>query len=98
MKELKKLHLKSANVLSEKEMKQVFGGSGSLTPVDVVRNTCRVGDSCSVTYVNEYLEGEDFKTGHCQGRFSNGKVECYCDAHGPGSGSMNSTGVSKCYK
>ena len=35
MKDLKKLHLKNAKVLSRNEMKQVFGGSGS--DVDAIR-------------------------------------------------------------
>ncbi len=105
MKKLKTLHLKNVASLNESEMKQVLGGSGwtempGSGPVDLIMRICNVGAPCSVTILGGGSGGSDpVETGTCQGSFVDGKVECYCDAYGPGSGSANSNGgVSRCYR
>lgn len=105
MKKLKTLHLKNVASLNESEMKQVLGGSGwtempGSGPIDVIVGACRVGEPCSVTILGGGSGSSDVViSGTCQGSFSDGKVECYCDSYGSGSGSANSNGgVSRCYR
>ena len=99
MKELKKLHLKSANVLSEKEMKQVFGGSGA-EGSGAPGSNCAVGEKCSVRLIESGVWKGKESTGTCQKEVrGDGSVLCYCDAYGDiNSGSGNWNGVSHCWK
>jgi natural product precursor len=90
MKKLKKLNLKDANLMTDGEMKMVTGGYGG-----ILGNACRIGATCTVY---DPSDGST-RSGSCQGvqDTANGSVSCYCDAYGVGSGSGNSSGMSKCF-
>lgn len=76
MKTIKRVVLKEATILSQEEMKLIFGGS-SLSPDKLVRKVCKVGVSCSVTYNSGTV-----LTGTCQGKYSGGTVSCFCSVAG----------------
>lgn len=87
MKTIKRVVLKEATILSQEEMKLIFGGS-SLSPDKLVRKVCKVGVSCSVTYNSETV-----LTGTCQGKYSGGTVSCFCSV----SGAQSYSGLSHCF-
>lgn len=87
MKTIKRVVLKEATILSQEEMKLIFGGS-SLSPDKLVRKVCKVGVSCSVTYNSGTV-----LTGTCQGKYSGGTVSCFCYV----SGAQSYSGLSHCF-
>lgn len=87
MKTIKRVVLKEATILSQEEMKLIFGGS-SLSPDKLVRKVCKVGVSCSVTYNSGTV-----LTGTCQGKYSGGTVSCFCSV----SGAKSYSGLSHCF-
>lgn len=87
MKTIKRVVLKEATILSQEEMKLIFGGS-SLSPDKLVRKVCKVGVSCSVTYNSGTV-----LTGTCQGKYSGGTVSRFCSV----SGAQSYSGLSHCF-
>lgn len=87
MKTIKRVVLKEATILSQEEMKLIFGGS-SLSPDKLVRKVCKVGVSCSVSYKSGTV-----LTGTCQGKYSGGTVSCFCSV----SGAQSYSGLSHCF-
>lgn len=87
MKTIKRVVLKEATILSQEEMKLIFGGS-SLSPDKLVRKVCKVGVSGSVSYNSGTV-----LTGTCQGKYSGGTVSCFCSV----SGAQSYSGLSHCF-
>ena len=76
MKTIKRVALKEATILSQEEMKLIFGG-GSLSLGQLIENTCKVGVKCFLNYQSGLT-----MTGTCQGRYSEGSVGCFCSVSG----------------
>lgn len=91
MKKIRPIVLKKARVLSNEEMKHLYGGSG-LTPGDLINRTCKTGP-CRVYFFG--ASSTYVKTGTCQGSFANGSVSCYCEI---GGSAISSTNLSHCFR
>ncbi len=89
MKTIKRVVLKEATILSQEEMKLIFGGS-SLSPSQLINRTCKVNSSCSVTFPTGNV-----LTGNCQGMYSGGSVSCFCVVSGS---HYPTTNLSHCFK
>lgn len=63
MKKLSKIKLHEAAVLSDKEMKMVFGGSG----VTNCSTTCPSGDTIEITNCNGTCTADDGRSVTCKG-------------------------------
>ena len=89
MKTIKRVVLKEATILSQEEMKLIFGGS-SLSPDKLIKKTCKVGEDCSLKFQSGVT-----MTGTCQGMYSGGSVSCFCVVSGS---HYPTTNLSKCFK
>lgn len=72
MKSIKSIALKEAKILSNEEMKLLFGGSGGDSNLEV-----KCGDentSCKITIENINYSGS------CKGSVTDTTVSCYCEA------------------
>ena len=90
MKTIKRVVLKEATILSQEEMKLIFGGS-SLSPDKLILKVCKVGTSCAVVYSSGTV-----LTGTCQGKYSGGSVSCFCSVSG--AQSYSTSGLSHCFR
>lgn len=89
MKTIKRVVLKEATILSQEEMKLIFGGS-SLSPDQLIKKTCKVGEVCYLHFQSGVM-----KTGTCQGDFSGGSVSCFCEVSGS---HYPTTNLSHCFR
>lgn len=89
MKTIKRVVLKEATILSQEEMKLIFGGS-SLSPSQLIEKTCKVGAKCYL-----YFQSGITRTGTYQGMYSGGSVSCFCEVSGS---HYPTTNLSHCFK
>jgi natural product precursor len=69
MKSIKPIALKEAKILSNEEMKHLYGGSGSDSDVSA---TCNADTNCTVT------DGGTSYSGSCIASVSNTTLKCVC--------------------
>lgn len=75
MKSIKPIALKEAKVLSNEEMKHLFGGSAADSRITTV---CHENDKCTITdYGISY-------SGKCRAVLSESSLDCYCVFSGGG--------------
>lgn len=93
MKNIHRIVLKDAKILSPDEMKHVYGGR-NLTIPQLIKNTCKVNTACTVVNLGG-ASGTNARTGTCQGSYSSGSVSCFCEVGGV---ATSSTNLSHCFK
>ncbi len=94
MKTIKRIALKDAKILTNEEMKLLFGGS-AMTEQQLINKTCKVNESCSVVFLGPSGSGNVTRTGTCQGSATTGSVSCYCEVNGH---PTSSTHLSHCFR
>ncbi|MEG1916986.1 MAG: hypothetical protein RR061_09955 [Muribaculaceae bacterium] len=91
MKQIKPIALKKATILSNEEMKTIFGGSSTVSsPEDRLKAVCNLSASCIVDV------GGSSVAGSCGGLANESSVSCYCVY--TLNGSTASAADSSCFK